>query len=223
MVVSDIHGFPETSAELPDAGSSQRHGLQLADLSGRSDLRGDALHDHLFNQGGMSHAVRALREIDGRGCLGIGFSAGGTALWNAVKEGLELQALICVSSTRLRFETSPLDIPTMVFWGELDPYRPPESWNNAVPTCWKTYAGKQHDFYRLDALAAQSSLRSDIAAFVEGRHEAAEYDKWFREQVGEAIREADDPNTVWIPNEVVKEQMARERAELLARLKAEAK
>ncbi|MBX5134013.1 alpha/beta hydrolase [Rhizobium lentis] len=169
LVVGDIHGFPETFVELLDAGSFQRHGLQLADLSGRPDLRGDALHDHLFNQDGMRHAIRALREIDGRGCLGIGFSAGGTALWNAVREGLELQALICVSSTRLRFETSPLDIPTMVFWGELDPYRPTESWNNAVPQCWKIYAGKQHDFYRLDALTARSPLRSDIAAFVEGR------------------------------------------------------
>ncbi|MBX5224908.1 alpha/beta hydrolase [Rhizobium sp. NLR9b] len=168
LVVGDIHGFPETFVELLDAGSFQRH-LQLADLSGRPDLRGDALHDHLFNRDGMRHAVRALHEIDGRGCLGIGFSAGGTVLWNAVKEGLELQALICVSSTRLRFETSPLAIPTMVFWGELDPYRPIESWNNAVPQCWKIYAGKQHDFYRLDAHTAQSPLRSDIAAFVEGR------------------------------------------------------
>ncbi|EJZ16402.1 hypothetical protein RCCGEPOP_36183, partial [Rhizobium sp. Pop5] len=42
-------------------------------------------------------------------------------------------------------------------------------------------------------------------------------------QVEEAIREADDPNAVWIPHEVVKEEMARERAELLARLKGETK
>ncbi|MBB2692506.1 UNVERIFIED_ORG: pimeloyl-ACP methyl ester carboxylesterase [Rhizobium esperanzae] len=169
LVVSDIHGFPETFAELLDVGCSEHRVLQLAGLSGRPGLRGDELHHHLFNEDGMRHAVRALREINGRPCLGIGFSAGGTALWNAVKEGLELQALICVSSTRLRFETSPLNIPTMVFWGELDPYRPPESWNDAVPKRWKTYAGKQHDFYRIDALASKSPLRADIAAFIEGR------------------------------------------------------
>ena len=168
LVVSDIHGFPETFAELLDVGCPEHRLLQLADLSGRAGLRGDELHHHLFNEDGMRHAVRALREMDGRTCLGIGFSAGGTALWNAVKEGLELQALICVSSTRLRFETSPLHIPTMVAWGELDPYRPPESWNNIVPKRWKSYAGKQHDFYRTDALTAKSPLRADIAAFIEG-------------------------------------------------------
>ncbi|PDS81275.1 alpha/beta hydrolase [Rhizobium sp. L43] len=169
LVVSDIHGFPETVAELLDVAGAKQRMLQLADLSGRPGLRGDELHHHLFNGDGMRHAVRALREIDGRSCLGIGFSAGGTALWNAVKEGLGLQALVCVSSTRLRFETSPLNIPSMVFWGELDPYRPAEGWNKAVPRCWKTYAGKQHDFYRIDALTAKSPLRADIAAFIEGR------------------------------------------------------
>ncbi|RUM20333.1 alpha/beta hydrolase [Rhizobium phaseoli] len=169
LVVSDIHGFPETFADLSEVGCSQHRVLQLADLSGRPGLRGDELHHHLFNEDGMRHAVRAVREIDGRTCLGVGFSAGGTALWNAVKEGLELQGLICVSSTRLRFETSPLNIPTMVVWGELDPYRPHVSWNHAVAQRWKTYAGKQHDFYRIDALACESPLRADIAAFIEGR------------------------------------------------------
>ncbi|ARM91545.1 hypothetical protein RHEC894_PD00037 (plasmid) [Rhizobium sp. CIAT894] len=70
---------------------------------------------------------------------------------------------------------------------------------------------------------SETALRPDRAAALRRTHEAAEYDKWFREQVEEAIREADDPNAVWIPHEVVKEEMARERAELLARLKGESK
>ncbi|TAU43686.1 hypothetical protein ELI44_28930 (plasmid) [Rhizobium ruizarguesonis] len=71
--------------------------------------------------------------------------------------------------------------------------------------------------------APATASRSERAAALRRIHEAAEYDKWFREQVEEAIREADDPNTVWIPHEVVEEEMARQRAELLARLKGEAK
>ncbi|MFW8584474.1 hypothetical protein ACOJBM_04805 [Rhizobium beringeri] len=71
--------------------------------------------------------------------------------------------------------------------------------------------------------ARETAPRPDRAAALRRTHEAAEYDKWFREQVEEAIREADDPNAVWIPHEVVKEEMARERAELLARLKGKAK
>ncbi|NKL12204.1 hypothetical protein GFL78_09415 [Rhizobium leguminosarum bv. viciae] len=71
--------------------------------------------------------------------------------------------------------------------------------------------------------APATASRSERAAALRRTHEAAEYDTWFREQVEEAIREADDPNTVWIPHEVVEEEMARQRAELLARLKGEAK
>ncbi|SDP85792.1 hypothetical protein SAMN05428967_3903 [Phyllobacterium sp. YR620] len=167
LVVGDIHGFPETFVELLDVGSFEQRVLQLADLSGRPGLRGDNLHDHLVKKDGLQHAVRALRETNGPPCFGIGFSSGGTALWSAVKEGLEIQALICVSSTRLRFETSPLNIPTIVFWGDLDPHRPTEIWNDAVPECCKTYAGKHHDFYRVDALAPNSPLRTDIGAFIE--------------------------------------------------------
>jgi dienelactone hydrolase len=167
LVVGDIHGFPETLVKLLDVECFEHRVLQLADLSGRPGLRGDDLHDHLVNKDGMRHAVRALRAINGRTCFGIGFSSGGTALWSAVKEGLEIQALICVSSTRLRFETSPLNIPSMVFWGELDPHRPTETWNDAVPGSCETYTGKQHDFYRIDALTPNSPLRTDIAAFIE--------------------------------------------------------
>ncbi|EJB01634.1 hypothetical protein Rleg9DRAFT_0370 [Rhizobium leguminosarum bv. trifolii WSM597] len=70
---------------------------------------------------------------------------------------------------------------------------------------------------------SETTSRPDRAAALRRTHEAAEYDKWFREHVEEAIREADDPNAVWIPHEVVEEEMARERAELLARLKGGAK
>jgi len=47
-----------------------------------------------------------------------------------------------------------------------------------------------------------------------------DYDKWFREQVEAAIIEADDPNCVWIPHEVVAEQMRKELAELDALIAA---
>lgn len=168
LIVGDIHGFPQTLVELSDVGFLEHSVFQLADLCGRPGLRGDDLHDHLVNKDGMRHAVRALREINGRSCLGIGFSSGGTALWSAAKEGLDIQALICVSSTRLRFETSPLNIPTMVIWGELDPHRPADTWNEAIPGCCEIYAGKQHDFYSIDLLAPNSPLRRDIGVFIEG-------------------------------------------------------
>ena len=60
--------------------------------------------------------------------------------------------------------------------------------------------------------------RPDRAAALRQAHEAAAHDKWFREQVGEALKEADDPQTQWVPHEVVKSDMASQRAALKARI-----
>lgn len=64
--------------------------------------------------------------------------------------------------------------------------------------------------------------RPDRAEALRRAHEAAAHDRWFRGQVEEALREADDPNTEWIPHDVVKQDMARQRTELLARIKGDA-
>lgn len=68
--------------------------------------------------------------------------------------------------------------------------------------------------------APQTALRPDRAAALRRTHEAAEYDKWFREQVEEAIREADDPNAIWISAQDAEERMDKLRAELLAQLES---
>lgn len=62
--------------------------------------------------------------------------------------------------------------------------------------------------------------RPDRAEALRRAHEAAAYDNWFREQVGEAIREADDPATVWVSNASAKKGWAKKRAELAARIAA---
>ncbi|MGO4134607.1 MULTISPECIES: hypothetical protein [Rhizobium] len=66
-------------------------------------------------------------------------------------------------------------------------------------------------------------VRPGSAQALRRTHEAAAYERWFLERVGEAIREADAPNAIWIPHEVIKEEMVRERAELLALLTHEGK
>jgi len=61
--------------------------------------------------------------------------------------------------------------------------------------------------------------RPDQAARLRQQRDAAEHDVWFREQVEIALNEADDPNTKWVSHDVVKADAARQRAELLARIK----
>lgn len=69
--------------------------------------------------------------------------------------------------------------------------------------------------------APERASRPDRAEALRRTHEAAEYDKWFREQVDEAIREADDPNAVWVSNEDMEKEWSVMRAELQARIAAE--
>lgn len=67
----------------------------------------------------------------------------------------------------------------------------------------------------------QTHSRPDRAAAMRRAHEAAVHDRWFRKQVEEAIKEANDPKTKWVPHEVVKQDIARQRAGLVARIKAD--
>lgn len=69
-----------------------------------------------------------------------------------------------------------------------------------------------------DPTVPAKNTRPDISERMKRAHEAAEHDKWFREQVEEGIRQANDPNTVWIPHEEVVKNMHRQREELKARL-----
>jgi hypothetical protein len=59
--------------------------------------------------------------------------------------------------------------------------------------------------------------RPDRAEALRRTYEAAAHDKWFREQVGEAIREADDTATVWVSNDDAKKGWAKKRAEMVER------
>ena len=54
--------------------------------------------------------------------------------------------------------------------------------------------------------------RPDTKLRLEHTKEAVDYDKWFREQVEIGLKEADDPNTVWVSNEDIMAMGAKRRA-----------
>lgn len=77
--------------------------------------------------------------------------------------------------------------------------------------------------YTVDAsnyasVMATPAARPDSAERLKRAHEAAEHDRWFREQIAQALQEADDPDTRWISQDEMKAQWAEQRAELLKRL-----
>jgi hypothetical protein len=74
-----------------------------------------------------------------------------------------------------------------------------------------------------ESSGGSSYSRPDRAEALRHAHEAAAYDKWFREQIESALQEADDPATQWVPHNIVKADMAHQRAQLQARIKGGAR
>ncbi|WP_288426860.1 alpha/beta hydrolase [uncultured Agrobacterium sp.] len=160
IVISDIHGRPKDVNWLSEYG--QINFIKLSDLCEDPSLSGSELHSYLFEGEGLQHVVSRLKDFAADKTHGIGFSAGGTALWLAAKDGLEIEKLVCVSSTRLRYETDNLDIPTFTFWGELDPNRPSDEWCQSTPGYSRVYAGQSHNFYDEISDRPGSDYRTDI-------------------------------------------------------------
>lgn len=75
--------------------------------------------------------------------------------------------------------------------------------------------------YDVDSRSYQAPTRTardeSSAARLKRMHEAAAYDAWFRAQVDEAVKEADDPSTLWISNKDAKAGWAKKRAALAKR------
>ena len=79
--------------------------------------------------------------------------------------------------------------------------------------------------FEVAAASKPGDKRGELASErMKRAHEAAAHDKWFREQVAEALDEANDPNAPpSTPHEVVKADMAKQRARLQARIAKTAK
>lgn len=56
---------------------------------------------------------------------------------------------------------------------------------------------------RSQDISADDLLRDLMREVVGREHAAREHDEWFRAEAEEAVREADDPDTPWIPHEDV--------------------
>jgi predicted transcriptional regulator len=64
---------------------------------------------------------------------------------------------------------------------------------------------------------ASQLVREFMRDFVKQQQEACEHDAWFRAEVEQGMREADDPTVTRIPHEKVAENWRRQRAELVKR------
>lgn len=63
-----------------------------------------------------------------------------------------------------------------------------------------------------DSAAVKSYSRPDTSATLKQAHAALAHDRWFRDQVGKALEEADEPSTQWVSNETVMAESVKRRA-----------
>lgn len=73
------------------------------------------------------------------------------------------------------------------------------------------------DATQYDPATVKTYTRPDRADAMRQAHEAAEHDKWFREQVALGLEEANDSKAILIPHKTAKADMQRQRERLLAR------
>ena len=68
---------------------------------------------------------------------------------------------------------------------------------------------------------ASQIVREFMRDFIKARQEERDYDVWLDAELEKAVREADDPNTVWYDQEdLVKGPWREQRESLLARIAA---
>lgn len=150
LLVTDIFGSPTEDNPLVShlQVDTDLTILRLSDLVGKPHLEGESMHRYLFLDGGFNVAISAIRELkEDEFRIGIGFSAGGSVLWKSCVNGLKPEVIFCLSSTRLRFESSKLETKSHVFFGDEDPGRPEVTWLEEFPSTYQIGKNEDHGFY----------------------------------------------------------------------------
>jgi hypothetical protein len=79
----------------------------------------------------------------------------------------------------------------------------------------------QVDAAGFDPVALKLTRNNEGAQLrLKAAHQAAAFDKHFRQEVAEGIKEADDPSLAWVAHKEVKADMATQRARLKAQIEA---
>ena len=95
----------------------------------KSDYNEESLHKQFIN-GGIDRAVDKLTELEKHPVNILAFSIGGTIAWKFGIKSDKIDSLICVSSTRLRMETSMPKGKITLYFSEDDAYKPNIDWFN---------------------------------------------------------------------------------------------
>jgi hypothetical protein len=100
-----------------------------------------------FVDGGIDTAVAHLLKREKNPCYYLGFSTGGTIIWNAAKKGLPVKSLYCVSATRIRLEDEKPCAPFTLLYGENDSAKPYDKWASNLGIEMEIFKNFGHTLY----------------------------------------------------------------------------
>ncbi len=124
---------------------------ELAEIDLKQNSK-DKLHQQFIN-GGIEKAVAKLLQSENEIINVLGFSIGGLISWRAVLEGLNVEKITAISSTRLRYESKRPECKIDLFYGENDNYKPAPDWFSSFGLVENIYKDEEHEFYRKDSIA----------------------------------------------------------------------
>lgn len=179
LVVMDIHGKPGAAAclssHLPGREQMVVRTIGFPELLGEY-CTGERLHRHLVEGDGFVRAAKRLVDLAKDADVALGYSAGGTVLWQGVLHGLPLARLVCVSSTRLRqVSAATMPVPTLAVFGENDPNRPADAWSAGSGVRTYIVPRAEHEFYVGNSTARDLCLARMVDFLSQARADISSY------------------------------------------------
>jgi hypothetical protein len=158
LILSDLWGF-DNLPWIKNYEELLKSDFQLifydsCELAGidKTDLTEKELHSQFIN-GGINIAVNKLLQLENEEVNVIAFSIGGTIAWKAANNGLKINKLYAVSSTRLRYETQRPDCHIQLVFGEKDQFIPEQIWFKKLNLESEIIKNEQHEIYKKEHIA----------------------------------------------------------------------
>ena len=118
----------------------------------KSDYNEEELHKRFVN-GGIERAVKKLMELEKDTVNILAFSVGGTIAWKYAVESNKIDSLICVSSTRLRYEIIRPKGEITLFYGNNDVFKPEIEWLDDMELNYDVLKDNGHHVYTKNEFA----------------------------------------------------------------------
>ncbi len=130
-------------------------------LAGISTINLSEEERHLFFvDRGIENAVNELLRLEKEEVSILAFSVGGVIGWKAILRGLNATKFIAISSTRLRYEIEKPLSDVILYYGELDSFKPKGLWFEKMKEIkFQVEPNKKHAMYKEEEIMNKVCLK----------------------------------------------------------------